>query len=513
MAEPLVLRDYQEKAVAYLASKGGGLLADDMGLGKTLVGVELIRRLRARRVLIVAPISTHVSWERTLKRQFPSLANNGLLHRVGTLTKDPKGWVRMQHDDMGVFIIGWEAMRGAGIAKNKLPELNVPGTPQVKTPRSKNTSSGTDEFDIRNVWKSFSSFNLVIADEVHQIQDKGSKNSLVLKSIKAVCRLGISATPSGGHPKGIWSVLNWLWKERYGGFWKWAAENLVIEPQIIAGRTVRKLGPEIYPGSTWNGIPAAVRRKAEDVLGELPPVVTHYVHVGMTPKQEKVYRDFERRALATLEGTPVLTPLPVEQRIRLRGAALGEMRAEFHPDPQPHDPDKVRVETFFLNSSKNIKITKAVEIITEIKERLGSTEPVLVLTHSSKFAELANERFSELWNSALWTGAVSSKNREGILEKFGTSSGPSVLVCSIAAVGQGTDGLQRVCANEIWLSQADSMMLNTQATGRLHRQGQARVVNRYYVHTEGTIDHKVYESNGEKAATMRDFYNDEQPGG
>lgn len=508
MAEPLVLRDYQEKAVAYLANKGGGLLADDMGLGKTLTAVELVRRLRTRRVLVIAPISTHVSWQRTFARQFPSLAQNGLLHRVGTLTKDPKGWVRMQHDDVGVFIIGWEAMRGAGIAKTKIPELKSSGTVEFAE-REKEEK----EFDIRSVWKSCSPFGLVIADEVHQIRDKGSKNSLVLKSIRAIHKLGISATPSGGTPKGIWSSLNWLWPKKYKGFWAWAANNLIIDAQTVAGRTVRVVKEEKYPGSTWNGIPSVVRRKAEDVLGELPPVIVHHVYVGMTPKQAKIYRDFEKKAIAILEGLPVLAGLPIEQRIRLRGAALGPMRAEFHEAED--GSGKVRVETFFLPGSKNLKIEKAVELISEIKQRLGSDEPVLVLTHSGKFAELANERFNELWSSELWTGAVSSKKRDIIRERFGRTGGPSVLVCSIAAVAQGTDGLQQVCANEIWLSQADSMMLNEQARGRLHRQGQTRVVNRWHVHTQDTIDHAVYRRNNEKAAIMHTFYNDddEQPGG
>lgn len=505
MTEPLVLRDYQEEAVAELLSKGGGLLADDMGLGKTLTAVELIRRSRSRRVLIVAPVSTHVSWERTLRRQFPSFADNGLLHRVGTLTKDAKTWAKMQHAEVGVFIIGWEAMRGAGISKNKLPKLHSSGTVEFAE-----REDNAKEFDIRSVWKSVAPFALVVADEVHQIRTRTSLNFKVLKSIKSEHKLGISATPAGGKPEGIWATLNWLWPKRYTGYWDWVFANFKTKQQRIAGRMVMEIKGERYPGVIWDGVPCAVRRKAEDVLGELPPVVTKHVHVSMTPKQAKAYRDFEQKALAVLEDEPVATPLPIVQRTCLRAAALGEVRAEFHSEPTPFDPDNVRTELFFVEDARNPKLDKAVELITSIKERHGSEEPVLVLTHSAKFAELANQRFQELWKSERWTGAVTSKKREQLLAEFGTPGGPTVLVASIAAIGQGTDGLQAVCRHEIWLSQPESVMLAEQATGRLHRQGQQHTVLRTYVASQGTIDHGVYERLKGRAAALRLFYNDEE---
>lgn len=505
MAEPLVLRDYQEEAVAELLRNGGGLLADDMGLGKTLTAVELIRRSRSRRVLIVAPIATHVSWHRTLVRQFPSLADNGLLHRVGTLTKDAKTWAKMQHAEVGVFIIGWEAMRGAGISKNKLPKLDSSGTVKFDE-----RAEGGKDFDIRSVWKSFSSFNLVIADEVHQIRTRSSLNCKVLNSISSEHKLGISATPAGGKPEGIWATLHWLWPDRYRGYWDWVFANFKTRQQRIAGRMVTEIQGERYSGVIWDGVPCAVRRKAENVLGELPPVITKRVHVGMTPKQARAYRDFEQKALAILEDEPVATPLPIVQRTALRTAALGEVTAEFHEEPTPFDPDNVRIELFFTEGARNPKLDKAVELITSIKENYGSEEPVLVLTHSAKFAELANKRFQELWESERWTGAVTSKKREKLLAEFGTPGGPTVLVASIAAIGQGTDGLQSVCRHEIWLSQPDSVMLAEQATGRLHRQGQQHTVIRTYVFSEGTIDHGVYERLDGQTAALRLFYNDDE---
>ena len=63
-----------------------------------------------------------------------------------------------------------------------------------------------------------------------------------------------------------------------------------------------------------------------------------------------------------------------------------------------------------------------------------------------------------------------------------------MLVAVISAVAEGTDGMQDVCANEIWASVSDNKVLNQQARGRLSRQGQKRLVNRWVLRARGTIE-------------------------
>jgi hypothetical protein len=90
--------------------------------------------------------------------------------------------------------------------------------------------------------------------------------------------------------------------------------------------------------------------------------------------------------------------------------------------------------------------------------------------------------------------------------KFGKPGGPQIIVAVISAISEGTDGLQRVCANEVWLSQDDNNLMNEQAKARLLRTGQERMVNRWYIQSVGTIDKGVYIRTGENRVEMKDFY-------
>ena len=73
MVDRLKLYPWQQadvdKIVALTSPEVGALVVSSPGAGKTLVAVEAQKALAPEVTLIVAPPSTHASWERTLKRQ------------------------------------------------------------------------------------------------------------------------------------------------------------------------------------------------------------------------------------------------------------------------------------------------------------------------------------------------------------------------------------------------------------------------------------------------------------
>ena len=79
-----------------------------------------------------------------------------------------------------------------------------------------------------------------------------------------------------------------------------------------------------------------------------------------------------------------------------------------------------------------------------------------------------------------WIGGQSKGHRAGIKQEF-VDGKIQILVCNIAAMAEGVDGLQRVCSNEIWLCQDANNVWNQQGLGRLRRDGQTKTVNTWWI--------------------------------
>lgn len=478
-------RPYQQDTLDTVAKFRSSLIAWDMGTGKTLLAVELMRLIREGkenpriRALIVAPLNTHRSWKETIARQLgPEVA----IYTVGTPGQDPTTWKGMVGGFKlpGIFIIGWEAMAG-----------------WVEAVKDPHTNEVIKEISHIPPWQHTGEWDLVVADECHRMQNRRSLAAKVMTSIKSERRVAMSGTPAGNRKEGIWSILHWLWPSKYPHYWPWVNETMKTEPCPYAH--IKVVG-ELEPGSTIRGIPSYHRLELREVNDQLPEVVERIIEVEMTPKQAKTYQSFLDRAFAWLEEQPVATPLPITQRIRLRQVALGNPSAVQIVEEDGQE----KIEVFFKKTSTSLKISA----IKQILEDLPEDEPVMIYTHSKRFVEPVVHQLGK--RAVAWTGDTKQDERHQIMDSFGKPGGPLYIVAVIAAISEGTDGLQRLCANEIWLSKDDNNILNEQCKARLLRTGQERIVNRWYLHSRNTIDEGVYAKTSENTITMQDFYRGEE---
>lgn len=567
------LRPYQRKSLQIMSKDTSVLDGSEMGTGKTLVAVERVRELglcRIPRVLVIAPVNTHRQWQASFAEQYPALADNpDMLRIISTPKTDPESWALLTKRKPGVFIIGWEAMRGsapysikvitqdasdrteaaaevirdakrilrlkrpteerkaqarADIAKaTKLLKIDPHETQTIKgavpegwVPADKGGASraygemyGTGKTLTSQAmkaamkhgdvppWSRTGTWDLVIADESHRLQRKSSGNKLAIKLIKADAKHASSGTASGNRQKGLWSTLNWLWPHKYRSFWDWAEQWLVIEDQRIGGdKTVQVVLGEKYPGSTWTDIPCVVRWRLESVADQLPDVIERVVDVPMGRAQREVYDEFESQALAWIDEHPVAEPLPLTQRIRLRQASLGTLRISGFKDDGKPDID-------FLKTGPQPKV----DVIREILEDLPEDEPMLVFTHSAKWADMAASLLDgKVGVVRSWTGALSQPKREELKMAFGKEV--RVIVAVIPAIGEGVDGLQHVCRCEVWASMSDDGLLNEQAKKRLQRPGQTQKVQRWLLHSERSIDQDIDVHLRQRLAEMKVLYRD-----
>lgn len=502
-------RFYQEQDAGTAADGVGGsaLLGHQMGVGKTLIAVEAIaKKIEAEqipacpRILLVAPLNTHGGWHKHITSQIPDQEIHIHPPGGGKTKKAQAWWETMFSGQPGWYIIGWEAFRGTPNAEQKAQRQQALALAQrdgLRKPRK----------GINMHWGPSGVWDAVIADEVHRAANRQSVTAQTLKTVDTPNRLALSGTPAGNRVEGYWSVLNWLWPDKYKYFWPWAEEHCDVQPDTYTGKRV--LG-EKKPGGIASDIPTYLRRTTREVIKDLPEIIERAVEVPLKQgMQKRAYDEMEERAFTWLESQPLGAELPVVQSLRLRQLALGV------PDITEtgrHDEDGFpEILVDFRKDAKSNKIDALLEILSD----LDPDTTAMIYTHSAKFTVPvvhqinASDRVEGL--AVAWTGKTSHPGRRRIMADFAKKGGPRFIVAGIASIGEGVDGLQHKCSTEIWLSQHDNNMLNMQAEARVHRPGQKQPVNRVRIVSPGTVDTKVYTRLSENAQMMREAYRKENP--
>jgi superfamily II DNA or RNA helicase len=144
------------------------------------------------------------------------------------------------------------------------------------------------------------------------------------------------------------------------------------------------------------------------------------------------------------------------------------------------------------------------EAVKDILADLPDGEPLLVWTHSAKWARMAEKKLGS--QAVAWTSGTTAARREKIKDGFGTQW--RVLIAQLQSLSTGVDWLKHACRCEVIASCTEDEVMNQQAEGRLHRPGQKSPVQRWRLVTEGTIDDDVNLNNLEKRARMGSIYQD-----
>lgn len=437
--DPLIPYPYQQSDIDFLVEHNGtGVIATQVGGGKTLVAIEVARRLGTGANLVIAPKGTHKrAWEKTIMRQIPSTE----VKYVNSTKKGLDNFSQLELNVAGWYLVSPEFFRSlhwAGIEPD-----------------------------------------LAIFDEVHRASNRKSKTAKMLHTLKAKRRIGMSGTIAGNRVEGFWAVLRWIYPELAGrSFWAWAEKYCNIKIDYWAGKMI---DGERRAGQIVGDIPCYIRHlkreeccsfHQEGMDADLPNMVSLERSVQLSPEQKRIYKKMEKDLFVFLDENPLVAEVPVATRIRLRQITLGT--------PSITDDGEV----YFADDCKSTKIDELFSIISDHPEG----EAMLVLTHSQRFARVVANRLNAAKLPAFeWSGVASQKQRDQALEDF-IAGKIQFIVAVIAAIGEGTDGLQERASVVVWLSKDDNRLLNEQAAGRLDRRGQKNAVNSYEIIAEDTYD-------------------------
>lgn len=443
------LYPFQREDVSYLRSEPHVLNANEMGTGKTweAIALDQYRRQDTEHIhpktLVVAPLAVLPSWH----RHFTKLTN------LKVRQIDRKARHRLLEDTKAdVYLVHWEALR-------LMPELR----------------------DV--IWTH------IIADEVHKAKNRKAKQTRALKRLRAAYKTGLSGTPVINAPHEFWSVLNWLYPQRYNSFWNFYKRYVdfeVIYPhgyhKILGPKNERRLLEQIEP--------FYVRRLKMDVLKDLPDKYYTEIPVELGPRERRAYDAMRKDMIAWLgehEDQPLVAPVVIAQLIRLQQFALGLA-----------DIDEEGKVVIGEPSSK-------LDALMSIIEDMGDQQ-VVIFSQFEKAARMVVDRLEAADISVVKYTGANRDERDQLKDEFQEGK-HQVLVGTIKAGGVGIDLF--AASTVIFLDRDWSPALNLQAEDRLHRQGQKNAVHVIDLMARDTVDLGRKQKLVQKISWIRSLLGDE----
>ena len=392
----------------WLIEHDAALLADDMGLGKTVQAITafrvLLRQGKALQCLVVCPKSVLSSWRRHFQDWAPEL--QVVTISGGKQARDFQwaAYARKAH----ALLVTYDMLRN----------------------------------DVESATRN--GFDVVVADEIQKIKNPATGTARAMRRLKAVRRWGLTGTPLENRPEDVMSILNFIQPGLFGSDTLFPASASAVRNKIA---------------------PYMLRRKKEDVLSDLPPIVKGIRYVELEEIQRKAYDDAERTGRFQLESGENITVqhvlaliTPLKQICNFEPATGESAKLEWLND---------HLETAVEDASKALVFSQFVETLDQIEPNIQSHHPLK------------------------YTGQLSEKQRDSIVENFQGNPTNRVLLMSLRAGGLG---LTLTAANYVvhfdsWWNPA----VQAQAEARAIRIGQTKKVFVSTLVAENTIEERIQQ--------------------
>ena len=303
-------------------------------------------------------------------------------------------------------------------------------------------SGGPESPPRRRIW------DLVLLDEAQKIKNRRSDVGVKCKRLPRRRSWALTGTPLENSPDELASVLEFV---------------TPLLPPFVSVRLGP--GPEL---SRVHG-ELQLRRRKRDVLSDLPPKLVSDVTLALTESQRESYERAERDGVIELyrKGEALTVENVLELIVRLK-----------------------QICNFCPVSGQSAKLDDLLARLEELREG-GSRALVFSQFADSRFGAAAIAHQLRDFRPLLYTGAMSTSQRDAVVREFRENPEYRVLVLSLRAGGQGLNlqDASYVFHFDRWWNPA----VERQAEDRSHRLGQTMPVNVYRYICEGTIEERIAE--------------------
>lgn len=513
------LRDYQVEGTAFLHTlfvyQTGGILGDDMGLGKTVQVIAFLtaafgktaderdaKRMRKMRradapwypkALVVCPGTLIENWKDELKRW---------------------GWwhVDVYHGDTK------EAALEAA-AKGRLEIMITTYT----TYRMNKSAINMVEWDV------------VIADECHQLKGRNSETTQSMNEVNALCRIGLTGTAIQNSYDELWTLLNWTNPGKFGPISTWKqsisiplkmgqSHDATVHQLSKARKTAKALVENLLPQFF-------LRRMKTLIADQLPKKSDRVVFCPLTETQADAYENCidsdviryikestldcncgsgKKQGWCCQQFLPdggkwqsyVFPAVALLQKLSNHLALLipqsGDPKEKQDKDLemlQVAVPEKWRQLYRNPDSIVNYSNPGFCGKWKILKKLLrfwhGNGDKVLVFSHSVRLLKMLQMLFQHTtYNVSYLDGAMKYEDRAKTVDDFNSDPGQFVFLISTKAGGVG---LNITSANKVVVVDPNwNPAYDLQAQDRAYRIGQVRDVEVFRLVSAGTIEEIVY---------------------
>ncbi len=446
------LRPYQARGYAWLVknlSLGlGALIADDMGLGKTVQVIAALQHLKdtgdleKERVLVVAPASLLINWQREVQRFAPELTSE-IYHGASR---------RMEEEAAASDIV----ITSYGILQRDVAELS------------------------RRSWR------LMVLDEAQAVKNAASSRAEAVRLLPVRQVIAMTGTPVENSLSEYWSVLS------------------AVQPGLLGGKTefMRDYGKPIEERMDRRALerfrqltaPFILRRVKTDksVIADLPEKNEIDYFTSLTPHQVKLYEDCLKTGLTDVEtldkeaqqaSDATMKAVVQNLRMKRRGSILRMITHLKQIADSPSiltrttgdEPDSGKGEALLSLISPSLEAGSKILIFTqyaEMGERLA------------RWIEKARGRKPDFLH-----GGTTLSERQAMTDRFQNDPQANILILTLKAGGTGLNltAASVVIHYDLWWNPA----AESQATDRAYRIGQTKNVLVYRFITAGTFEERI----------------------
>jgi hypothetical protein len=440
---------------AILRRDKGAFVGWDRGLGKTLITAAFIRKLDARRSLVVARNDAKDPvWREQLEEYLPD-------HEILVLPNEAKKRASL----LDAVRVDWEA-REAGESWSPFVLVihyeALALIAGVKTVRHADGSETTTKGGGTG-WDRLGTWDLMAFDEGHRLASynpNSKKNTQMGRALSRLRRknvdmaLNLTGSSIMNRPDDMFGQLHFLFPDIYRA--KWADWNDRFIDYVDDGNRKVAIGfkyEKLEDLRRELGVFMVYRTKAE-VFKTLPPLIQQDVQLDLYPEQKRIYNEVRENFWAKLEEGGIKAANPLSQMNLLR-----------------------RIATYY----PGVPSAKLDFAINELMEE--PDEQFVVFTWFKEPGRALAERFGD--DVVVVDGDVPVKRRAELLARHKKGQA-RILVGSIATLGESLN-LQYM-HEAIRLDRDWNPQVNAQTTDRLYRNGQESRVTLRDIWAKDTVD-------------------------